>query len=74
LQLHGEYLGEDVFCDERLIDTFEQACELVVPGAENPRKRATHAIERLVEQRMLVRIDGPGILCISAICAFLTAE
>jgi chromosome partition protein MukF len=33
-----------------------------MPGAENPRKRATHAIQRLREQRMLARVDGAGIV------------
>jgi chromosome partition protein MukF len=39
-----------------------QACDVVEPGAENPRKRATHAIQRLREQRMLARVDGAGIV------------
>lgn len=50
-------LEEDV-----LIDLFEQVCDVVDPGAENPRKRATHAIQRLREQRMLARVDGAGIV------------
>ena len=41
---------------------FEQVCDVVDPGAENPRKRATHAIQRLREQRLLVRVDGAGIV------------
>jgi chromosome partition protein MukF len=40
----------------------EQICDVVDPGAENPRKRATHAIQRLREQRMLARVDGAGIV------------
>lgn len=50
------------FEEDALIDMFEQVCDVVEPGAENPRKRATHAIQRLREQRMLVRIDGVGIV------------
>ena len=50
------------FEDEVLIDVFEQVCELVEPGAENPRKRATHAIQRLRDDRLLQRIDGVGLV------------
>jgi chromosome partition protein MukF len=50
------------FEEDVLIDLFEQVCDVVEPGAENPRKRATHAIQRLREQRMLARVDGAGIV------------
>lgn len=50
------------FTDEDVLDLFEQMCELVDPGAENPRKRATHAIQRLRDGRMLVRVDGAGVV------------
>ena len=56
--LAGLYLRADKaalasFEEDVLIDMFEQVCDVVEPGAENPRKRATHAIQRLREQRML---------------------
>jgi chromosome partition protein MukF len=35
---------------------------MVEPGADNPRKRATHAIQRLRDQRMLARVDGAGVV------------
>lgn len=50
------------FDEELLLDMFEQVCDVVEPGAENPRKRATHAIQRLREQRMLTRVDGAGVV------------
>jgi len=50
------------FEEDVIVDVFEQVCELVEPGAENPRKRATHAIQRLREQRLLSRVDGVGIM------------
>jgi chromosome partition protein MukF len=50
------------FEEDALVDLFEQVCDVVDPGAENPRKRATHAIQRLREQRMLARVDGAGIV------------
>lgn len=65
--LAGLYLRADKaalasFEEDVLIDMFEQVCDVVDPGAENPRKRATHAIQRLREQRMLARVDGAGIV------------
>lgn len=41
---------------------FEQVCDVVEPGAANPRKRATRAIPPLRELRMLARVDGAGIV------------
>ncbi|RUO91236.1 hypothetical protein D7Y11_21070 [Corallococcus sp. AB018] len=65
--LAGLYLRADKaalasFEEDVLIDMFEQVCDVVEPGAENPRKRATHAIQRLREQSMLARVDGAGIV------------
>ncbi len=65
--LAGLYLRADrqalaSFEEEMLLDVFEQVCDVVEPGAENPRKRATHAIQRLREQRMLARVDGAGFV------------
>lgn len=65
--LAGLYLRADKaalvsFDEDTLIDLFEQICDVVEPGAENPRKRATHALQRLRDQRMLVRVDGAGLV------------
>lgn len=65
--LAGLYLRADraalaSFEEDVLVDMFEQVCDVVDPDAENPRKRATHAIQRLREQRMLARVDGAGIV------------
>jgi len=63
--LAGLYIRADrlaSFEEDMLVDLFEQVCDVVEPGAENPRKRATHAIQRLREQRMLARVDGAGIV------------
>jgi chromosome partition protein MukF len=65
--LAGLYLRADraalaSFEEDVLIDMFEQVCDVVDPAAENPRKRATHAIQRLREQRMLARVDGAGLV------------
>ncbi|HEY6557862.1 MAG TPA: condensin subunit MukF [Polyangiaceae bacterium] len=50
------------FQEEQLVEAFEAVCELVEPNAEQRRKRATHAIQRLRDQRMLARVDGAGFL------------
>lgn len=49
------------FTEVQLMDGFEQACRAVEPEAENLRVRANHAIRRLREQSMLVRVDGAGV-------------
>lgn len=62
LHLRAEVEGLATFEEELVVDVFEQACELVEPSAENPRKRATHAIQRLRDQRMLARVDASGVV------------
>lgn len=49
------------FSDGELVDLYEQSCDIVTPGAENPRKRATNAIQELRQQRFLTRVDGGGV-------------
>ena len=65
--LAGLYLRADkqalaCFAEDELVDLFEQICEVVEPGADNPRKRATHAIQRLRDQRLLYRVDSAGLI------------
>ena len=65
--LAGLYLraGRDglaSFEEALLLDVFGQICDVVEPGAENRRKRATHATQRLRDQCMLSRIDGVGFV------------
>jgi chromosome partition protein MukF len=60
--LKAESGGLTSFDDETLVDAFVQVCDFVEPGADNPRKRATHAIQRLRSQRLLARIDGSSIV------------
>ncbi len=65
--LAGLYLRADraalaSFEEDALLDVFEQICEVVELDAENPRKRATHSIQRLRDQRLLARVDGAGIV------------
>lgn len=62
LYLRADKAALASFEEDALVDMFEQVCDVVEPGAENPRKRATHAIQRLREQHMLARVDGAGIV------------
>jgi chromosome partition protein MukF len=62
LYLRANSAGLASFEEDLLIDLFEQVCDIVEPAADNPRKRATHAIQRLRDQRMLARVDGAGIV------------
>ena len=60
LRLRAERSAIAAFEEETLLDVYEQICDLTDPDAANPRKRATHAIERFRQQRLLARVDGNG--------------
>lgn len=62
LYARANYGASTSFEEEALLDVFEQVCEFVEPGADNPRKRATHAVQRLRDQRLLSRVDGAGVM------------
>ncbi|MES1176874.1 MAG: hypothetical protein ABUL62_21305 [Myxococcales bacterium] len=62
LHLHAGGAALAAFNEQRLIEVFEQVCPLIEPRAENLRRRATHAIQRLRDQKLLARVDGAGIL------------
>lgn len=62
LQLRAEQDGLASFEEDVVFDVFDQVCDLVEPGVENPRKRATHTIQRLRSQRMVARVDAAGIV------------
>lgn len=62
LELRAEVDSAPSLEEEQLIDVFEQVCAVIEPGADNPRKRATHAIQRLREQHMLARLDGGRLM------------
>lgn len=58
----GDRSASPSFDEEALFDIYEQVCDLIEPGAQNPRKRAAHALQRLRDQRLLGRIDGNGVI------------
>lgn len=62
LYLQGEREARTTFEEDTLVDLFEQICDLVDPGIDQPRKRATHAIQRFRDQRLLARVDGAGLV------------
>ena len=55
LYLKGDKAALASFDEDQLVDLFEQACDMFEPGAENPRKRATHAIQRQARLHRLAR-------------------
>jgi chromosome partition protein MukF len=62
LHLHAGGAALAAFDEQRLVEVFEEVCSLVEPRAENLRRRATHTIQRLRDQKLLARVDGAGIL------------
>lgn len=61
LQQRAEERGLAAFGEQELSDVFERVAAVVSPEVEQIRSRATHAIRRLREQRLLVRVDGAGV-------------
>jgi chromosome partition protein MukF len=62
LHLQAEGAALSAFNEEKLSEVFEQVCALVEPRADAVRRRATHAIQRLRDQKLLARVDGAGVL------------
>jgi chromosome partition protein MukF len=62
LHLKAEGAGLTSFSEAQLEDVFVQASLRLVPEAEQRKRRATHAIARLREQRLLARVDGQGVV------------
>lgn len=48
--------------ESQLRDLFEAVASVTEPDAENIQSRATRAIQRLRDQRLLVRVDGHGLM------------
>ena len=62
LRARAEHAGFTAFDEDTLGDVFHQVLMLVEPQAEHAKARATAAIRRLREQRLLTRIDGAGVV------------
>src|SRR5688572_10131923 len=50
------------FSEGDLGDVFRDVCALVQPEASGVARRATAAVQRLRDQRLLSRVDGAGIV------------
>lgn len=50
------------FGEAQLEEVFEAVSAMVQPDAEQVKRRAGHAIQRLRDQRMLARVDGQGVV------------
>ncbi len=61
LQRRAQELGVAGLDEQQLLDIFAAVCSLVAPETEHVAARATHALRRLREQQLLVRVDGAGI-------------
>jgi chromosome partition protein MukF len=59
LQAQGASLTS--FSESQLEDVFVQASLVLAPEVDQRKRRATHAIKRLREQRLLARVDGQGV-------------
>jgi len=62
LYVRGEGAGLTAFSEAQLEDVFAQASAVAQPDADQLRRRATLAIQRLRDQRMLARVDGQGVV------------
>jgi chromosome partition protein MukF len=65
LHLRAQHASLASFPEDQLVDVFDQVVASVrhAAGADaGSGRRATHAIRRLREQRMLARVDGAGVL------------
>jgi chromosome partition protein MukF len=62
LHLRGQAAAGTSFGESALEDVFDQVCDAIEPGAEQRKKRATYAIARMREQRLLARVDGHGVV------------
>jgi chromosome partition protein MukF len=62
LHVRGEGAGLTAFSEAQLEDAFAQAAAVAQPDADHVRRRATLAIQRLRDQRLLARVDGQGVV------------
>jgi chromosome partition protein MukF len=62
LYVRAEGANLTSFTEAQLEDVFAQASAVAQPEADGVRRRATHAIQRLRDQRMLARVDGQGVV------------
>jgi len=64
LHVRAERTGVASFPEDQLLDVFDQVVALTkdASGETGAKKRATHVVRRLREQKLLVRVDGSGVV------------
>ena len=62
LHARAQQSGLPCLEEDGLLEVFAQVCDAVEADADNVAKRATHAIQRLRDQRLLSRVDGAGVV------------
>jgi chromosome partition protein MukF len=62
LHVRAEGANLTSFTEQQLEDVFAHASAVLQPEADHVRRRATHAIQRLRDQRLLARVDGQGVV------------
>lgn len=62
LHARADQSGLTCFDEEILLDVFEQVCDAVESDTDHLSRRATNAIQRLRDQRLLARVDGAGFV------------
>ncbi|HEY3668113.1 MAG TPA: condensin subunit MukF [Polyangiaceae bacterium] len=62
LQLRAAGAALASFDEQQLSEVFEQVSSLLEPRSEHLRRRVTHALQRLRDQKLLTRVDGAGLL------------
>ncbi|AKV03766.1 Chromosome partition protein MukF [Labilithrix luteola] len=63
LHVRAERSGMSSFQEDQLLDVFDQVVALTKEGRGEggAKKRATHVVRRLRDQKLLVRVDGAGV-------------
>ncbi|HEX5099104.1 MAG TPA: condensin subunit MukF [Polyangiaceae bacterium] len=62
LRLRSRTSETTSFSEQELVDAYRDVCALTQPEASGVARRATAAIQRLRDQRLLSRVDGAGVV------------
>lgn len=62
LHLRAERTSVASFREDELLDTFDQVASLTKDAGDGGKRRASHVVRRLREQKLLVRVDGAGLM------------
>ncbi|MEP7050518.1 MAG: condensin subunit MukF [Pseudomonadota bacterium] len=62
LHLRADGAALASFDEPKLSEVFEQVSALLEPRADRLRRRVTHTLQRLRDQKLLARVDGAGLL------------